>query len=705
MAADEELLNQSLDQLLLRCQSIPAYRDDPCHRPDFWIRKAEKDFGISKQDFEEANAIDVTIPALSPVERYVQIASRFRHPPKQSVKFIGSMAQSLRNSSDQRTHPAHYRDSYPDTWLYKGVTVLDKIDPKILPWLYNFYDDKAPHDRTKQALDFVTKKGNQEALDMMLAAAAANGVPEQFTMVVNAGGQPQTNYTSLVATGNNTDLIARYLELLALKEKKSLDDFLRGNETIYQAVLKGAEESLRQDIKTFIAQKHGGTALVAKPTPVATPTLVPAAKAIPTAPPTLVVAAKPTPAVVSTPISTAKVIPAATPTLVVATKPTPVVVPTPTPVAKPTPVIIPTTTPATVIVPGGKKLTVQEGVLKPLIPSNIVPGPTTKVPPALGRGIVPATKTGKALARVSPPLIPTAAVTVPIPVPRGAKPTGPVIAPPPESAAAPVKPEEDDGENQPEPEDEEEGDTVKPPEIPGVIWGAKAEIPRDINVRFDRLAQMNIPPGIQVGPLRDLFLCYMNGRATPHLWAAHRTQAGDRFLDSINRNKGLKQMEVDRDTFLLYHNQNLIEIFKVYDEVLFEGGLTKYLDTYATKGFRTYVSGRLRTRAGVFRHWTKRKDPNAGSITQAELQMAGMIFNGFDKDAPENQRSVNGLVCRSRLDAFLVTFEHELAHIIIDILKVTTGKKRVVHGNVFKIFVYKVFGHGYVYHQLPVFRR
>ncbi len=140
---------------------------------------------------------------------------------------------------------------------------------------------------------------------------------------------------------------------------------------------------------------------------------------------------------------------------------------------------------------------------------------------------------------------------------------------------------------------------------------------------------------------------------------------------------------------------DLYKIYKIYDDVYFDGLLNKYI---RDKGylFKLEVCGKTtEISAGVCSR------SHQGYLTLYKLTMSDYIFNDVIFKSDDDRRKSNGIVCNDRLDCFLLTFEHELVHLIIYIFfkYIRTGRSSD-HDELFARIVKNLFGQTDIYHDL-----
>ncbi len=147
---------------------------------------------------------------------------------------------------------------------------------------------------------------------------------------------------------------------------------------------------------------------------------------------------------------------------------------------------------------------------------------------------------------------------------------------------------------------------------------------------------------------------------------------------------------IDQGNFTRIHDNDLNRLFELYDAKFFAGDLTKNLGN-SVMDFR--FSNRMTSAGGKL---TQRKSRSAtNGAFQFELRVSSyLLFQSYRHiDRPI---SVNGLVCKDRLQALLSIFEHELIHL----LEILAWGKSSCSGKRFQELARNLFGHQQFTHQL-----
>lgn len=154
------------------------------------------------------------------------------------------------------------------------------------------------------------------------------------------------------------------------------------------------------------------------------------------------------------------------------------------------------------------------------------------------------------------------------------------------------------------------------------------------------------------------------------------------YTDILSRNN-INDMVVSKE---------LIEnIYLLYNEVFFNGKISKMVKK--NRGNLVFsVSNRMSSTAGLC----------LTSGCNYEIRMSAAIFSTV-KPTVDNPRVTNGVICTDMLSALLITFEHELTHLIVRLTKpiVETGNRIYSsHGYYYKDLVNALFGHLEIKHDL-----
>lgn len=140
--------------------------------------------------------------------------------------------------------------------------------------------------------------------------------------------------------------------------------------------------------------------------------------------------------------------------------------------------------------------------------------------------------------------------------------------------------------------------------------------------------------------------------------------------------------------------EDIATLFRLYDEMFFEGWLEQHVTEKATRPMQFRVSSRM-SRAGgkTIRH--QRRYRNRQRTTGYEIAVASrLLFLTFGEvDRPV---TIGGMICENRLQALQRIMEHEIVHLfeLLEWGKSSCNQPR------FKQLVRNIFGHSHVRHDL-----
>ncbi len=138
------------------------------------------------------------------------------------------------------------------------------------------------------------------------------------------------------------------------------------------------------------------------------------------------------------------------------------------------------------------------------------------------------------------------------------------------------------------------------------------------------------------------------------------------------------------------HTADLKKIFKIYDDVYFNGFIGKTIKDKGYK-FTLEMSGRLTSSAGNCFCSSLSGKCNC----EYKIKLSKKIFNDVIFQTDDDKRKANGIICINRLDCLLLTFEHELVHLITYMFYNKGG-----HDDLFKGIVKNLFGQTDIRHDL-----
>jgi len=159
------------------------------------------------------------------------------------------------------------------------------------------------------------------------------------------------------------------------------------------------------------------------------------------------------------------------------------------------------------------------------------------------------------------------------------------------------------------------------------------------------------------------------------------------YVEFKMNEKGLKS------NFTVVHADRLEYLFELYDTYLFDNRISAKLKALnSTLTFETKIASKEGI-MGFFQY-----DKSHGSARcNYKLNLPSERFSKLFS-AGESSYSANGLHCKTKLECYIVTFEHEfchlLHHILVDFTLASTSKKyTMAHGRLFMCLVKKLFYH------------
>lgn len=152
-------------------------------------------------------------------------------------------------------------------------------------------------------------------------------------------------------------------------------------------------------------------------------------------------------------------------------------------------------------------------------------------------------------------------------------------------------------------------------------------------------------------------------------------------------------------------------IFWLYDQVFFQGAFRRFFEEHPNDLFKIVFgdfgqpdqwnnfgqNGEMIDTTGISGH---SQLEIISKLKKHTIFISRPIFSSLFQDGQSFQ-SANGLYCRSQLDCLLLTLEHEIVHLLIDLFCDT---RKNGHGADFKELVQNIFGHSDVTHSLGVKR-
>ena len=159
------------------------------------------------------------------------------------------------------------------------------------------------------------------------------------------------------------------------------------------------------------------------------------------------------------------------------------------------------------------------------------------------------------------------------------------------------------------------------------------------------------------------------------------------FVEFKLNEKGLKS------NFTVVHADQLEYLFELYDTYLFDNRISAKLKAHnSTLTFETKIA----SREGVMGFCQYNKSHGSARCNY-KLNLPSERFSKLFS-AGEKSYSTNGLHCKTKLECYIITFEHELCHllhhILVDFTLARTAKKyTMAHGRLFMCLVKKLFYH------------
>ncbi len=151
--------------------------------------------------------------------------------------------------------------------------------------------------------------------------------------------------------------------------------------------------------------------------------------------------------------------------------------------------------------------------------------------------------------------------------------------------------------------------------------------------------------------------------------------------------------------------KDITYMFNLYDEIFFDNNLEKVFEN-GFGGKKYHFSMRFSKATSTAGCCSKRvKD---GEIYM-KISLAKTLFSTLFQDEDKKCEINAGLKCEDQLEAMLITLEHEMIHLILNIFspdeikgKIVTGRKtkRKVHGELFKLLAKNLFLHTDFRHNL-----
>ncbi|MCE1245906.1 MAG: SprT-like domain-containing protein [Firmicutes bacterium] len=152
---------------------------------------------------------------------------------------------------------------------------------------------------------------------------------------------------------------------------------------------------------------------------------------------------------------------------------------------------------------------------------------------------------------------------------------------------------------------------------------------------------------------------------------------------------------IRNENFEAISGKDLRAIFEIYDTHFFHGFFTSHFEEKKDREIITFRLSNRMTSAGG-----KTTKKRIGKLTEYEITLSSyLLFQAFNK--ADDEARVNGLICRSRLEAALRILEHEFIH-LYEMIKYGDS---ACSSQRFKTFAADLFGHTHVKHELTVAKR
>ena len=170
-------------------------------------------------------------------------------------------------------------------------------------------------------------------------------------------------------------------------------------------------------------------------------------------------------------------------------------------------------------------------------------------------------------------------------------------------------------------------------------------------------------------------------------------------------------------------NSDLVEVYRTYDEIFFGGqisqkvaslGANTYLDFDVSPSATAKYGGVCKTRYVPLTQGSKSiaTDLNKGYSCHYTLAFPSLLYSKIFTQG-ETRLANAGMTCESRLVCLMLTFEHELVHLLMGLYgysdqyqksKSAPGSRKLnnfsAHGPLFRCFLNTVFGHTEFKHGL-----
>lgn len=140
----------------------------------------------------------------------------------------------------------------------------------------------------------------------------------------------------------------------------------------------------------------------------------------------------------------------------------------------------------------------------------------------------------------------------------------------------------------------------------------------------------------------------------------------------------------------LMTERHLLYIFQLYDRLFLQDRIAQFFHEHPEQQLR-FKFGKGTSSAGCCKH--QKQD----GITMHTISISRpVMLRACSKNSTE---LVNGLQAQDRLECLLLTFEHELVHLMLYLWR-SSGQPREVHGPLFKTIARNLFGHTSFYHNI-----
>ncbi len=150
--------------------------------------------------------------------------------------------------------------------------------------------------------------------------------------------------------------------------------------------------------------------------------------------------------------------------------------------------------------------------------------------------------------------------------------------------------------------------------------------------------------------------------------------------------------------------KNLKYMFDLYDNIFFDDILNEVFDSQLSVKGKKYIFD-IKYGNGTRNAGCCSLKPHEADIYRIKILLSLKVFQEFFTADNSMRKYSAGLPCDDQLQALMLTLEHEIIHLIIYIWEyasIKQGRKRSVHGSLFKKLSGHIFGHLDFKHSLNV---